>query len=90
MIKIPTRTKSPRRDIKTIIKMFTSVAILGTLLLLSGNLRASSLGCVIEDNTLYTVTENDGSIVVARNKDSKNIELVVIRQLKDVTILECK
>jgi hypothetical protein len=69
---------------------FILLTALTALLLLSGNLRASNLGCVIEDRILYTVTENDGSIVVARNKDSKNIELVVIRQLKDVTIQECK
>lgn len=69
---------------------FILLTTLTALLLLSGNLRASNLGCIIEDRILYTVTENDGSIVVARNKDSKNIELVIIRQLTDVTILECK
>lgn len=66
------------------------LSLLTALLLLSGNLRASNLGCIIEDNIRYTVTENDGNIVVARNKDSKSVELVIIRQLADVTILECK
>lgn len=73
-----------------IVIKFLLLTGLTALLLLSGNLRASSLGCIIEDNILYTVTENDGNIVVARNNDSKNIELVIIRQLRDVTILECK
>lgn len=61
-----------------------------TLLLVAGNLKASGLGCIIEDSTLYTVTENDGSIVVARNNDSKSVELVIIRYLNDVSIIECK
>jgi hypothetical protein len=67
----------------------TILSILTILLLVTGNLRASSMGCIIEDSTLYTITENDGSIVVARNKDSKNIELVIIRQLQEVTIIDC-
>jgi hypothetical protein len=67
----------------------TILSILTILLLVTGNLRAQSLGCIIEDSTLYTITENDGSIVVARNKDSKNIELVIIRQLQEVTIIDC-
>lgn len=72
--------------------MIKSLLILSltALLLVTGNLKASSMGCIIEDRILYTVTENDGSIVVARNKDSKSVELVIIRQLADVTILECK
>ena len=70
------------------IKLFILTG-LTILLLLSGNLRASNLGCIIEDNTLYTVTENDGNVVVARNKDSKNIELVIIRQLNDIQIIDC-
>jgi hypothetical protein len=68
---------------------FILLTALTALLLLSGNLRASNLGCVIEDSIQYKITENDGNIVVARNKDSKNIELVIIRQLKDVSILDC-
>jgi len=70
------------------IKLFILTG-LTALLLLSGNLKANGLGCIIEDNLLYTVTENDGTTVVARNKDSKNIELVIIRQLTDVTIIDC-
>lgn len=71
--------------------MIKSLLILSLiiLMLVTGNLRAQSLGCIIEDNTLYTITENDGNIVVARNKDSKNTELVIIRQLNEVTIIDC-
>ena len=71
------------------IKLYIIIT-LAVSLTIAGRLSASNLGCIIEDNTQYKVTENDGNIVVARNNDVRNIELVIIRMLKDVEIKECK